>query len=173
MQIRDLPSSGSLAATDVLAKDASGGTTEKINGSDLASSVKTLGSLLGTSDVVNNLTIGETKPVSSGAVASALASGSINATSWLADTGGGATLIYIGKLAILYVMTSLKARSEGDTILTIPSQYRPASGGGDFVGQNGNVPNVIRINSNGTVTTWILSNTSTSRIYVTMIYVMS
>lgn len=56
MQIKDLPSSGSLAATDVLAKDASGGTTEKINGSDLASSIKTLGSLLGTSDVVNNLT---------------------------------------------------------------------------------------------------------------------
>ena len=60
MQIRGLPSSGSLAATDVLAKDASGGTTEKINGSDLASSVKTLGSLLGTNDVVNNLSTNDT-----------------------------------------------------------------------------------------------------------------
>lgn len=60
MQIKDLPSSGSLVATDVLAKDASGGTTEKINGSDLASSIKTLGSLLGTSDVVNNLSTNDT-----------------------------------------------------------------------------------------------------------------
>ena len=65
MQIKDLPSSGALASTDVLAKDASGGTTEKINGSDLASSIKTLGSLLGTSDVVNNLTSTATdKPLS-------------------------------------------------------------------------------------------------------------
>lgn len=60
MQIKDLPSSSTLASTDVLAKDTSGGTTQKISGVDLASQVKSLGSLLGTSDVVNNLTSGGT-----------------------------------------------------------------------------------------------------------------
>ena len=69
MQIRGLPSSGSLAATDVLAKDASGGTTEKINGSNLASSIKTLGSLLGTSDIVNSFSSTATdKPLAAAAI---------------------------------------------------------------------------------------------------------
>lgn len=42
MQINNLPSSSTLAATDVLAKDTSGGTTQKITGQDLANSVKSL-----------------------------------------------------------------------------------------------------------------------------------
>ena len=65
MQIKDLPSSSTLASTDVLAKDTSGGTTQKISGADLASQVKLLGSLLGTSDVVDSLSSTATdKPLS-------------------------------------------------------------------------------------------------------------
>ena len=53
--ISELPSSASLASTDVLAKDT-GSETQKITGADLASQIKSLGNLLGKGDVVNNLT---------------------------------------------------------------------------------------------------------------------
>lgn len=69
MQIKDLPSSNTFASTDVLAKDTSGGTTEKINGSDLASSIKTLGSLFGPLDIVNSLSSTVTnKPLAPAAI---------------------------------------------------------------------------------------------------------
>lgn len=42
MQIKDLPSSNTLAATDVLAKDTSGGATQRITGQHLADGVKSL-----------------------------------------------------------------------------------------------------------------------------------
>lgn len=55
MQIKELPSSSTLASNDVLVKETSGGTTQKITGADFAGQVKNIGSLLGTGDVVNNL----------------------------------------------------------------------------------------------------------------------
>lgn len=65
MQINQLPASTSLANNDVLVKETSGGTTQKITGQNMAGSVKTLANLLGTGDVVNNLTSTATdKPLS-------------------------------------------------------------------------------------------------------------
>lgn len=120
MQIKDLPSSNTFASTDVLAKDASGGTTEKINGSDLASSIKTLGSLLGTSDVVNNLTSGETRPVSSGAVYNALSANypTITAASNSITSFGHNSFVKDG---IMYVRGFFKAGNLADqtTLLEI------------------------------------------------------
>ena len=68
MQIKDLPSSSSLASTDVLVKETSSGTTQKIVGSDLARSIKTLGNCLVPTDVVGSISSGSTAPVSSGGV---------------------------------------------------------------------------------------------------------
>lgn len=51
MQIKDLPASTSLAATDVLPKETSGGVTQKITGSNLASQVKSLGNLVNTTEM--------------------------------------------------------------------------------------------------------------------------
>lgn len=69
MTIDELGSVSAITANDeVPVWDAEAGASEptkKVTGSDLASSVKTLGSLLGTSDVVNNLTSTATdKPLS-------------------------------------------------------------------------------------------------------------
>ena len=55
MQIKELPSSSTLASNDVLVKETNGGTTQKITGADFVGQVKNIGSLLGTGDVVNNL----------------------------------------------------------------------------------------------------------------------
>lgn len=56
MQIKELPASTTLTSADVFATDASAGATKKITAANLATQVKSLGSLLGTSEVVNNLT---------------------------------------------------------------------------------------------------------------------
>jgi hypothetical protein len=67
MTIDELNALTTLTATDevpVWDAEANSEPTKKITGSNLASSVKTLGSLLGTSDVVDNLTSTETdKPL--------------------------------------------------------------------------------------------------------------
>lgn len=55
MQIKELPSSSTLASNDVLVKETNGGTTQKITGADFVGQVKNIGNLLGADDVVNNL----------------------------------------------------------------------------------------------------------------------
>ena len=133
MQIKDLPSSSTFAATDVLAKDASVGTTTKINGTDLASSVKTLGSLLGTSDVVNDLTNGSTNPVSSGGVNAALNTVSSGDSGVTAATGVTLNHVYlrkVGKLVIFRCLVQISDTLGGNTALitTLPEGYRPSDG---------------------------------------------
>ena len=59
-QITQLPASTTLASTDVLAKETSGNTTQKITAENAVASLKTIGNLLGTNDVINNLTTGGT-----------------------------------------------------------------------------------------------------------------
>lgn len=51
MQIKDLPASTTLATTDVLPKETSGGVTQKITGGNLASQVKSLGDLVNTTEM--------------------------------------------------------------------------------------------------------------------------
>ena len=60
MQITQLPTSSTMASTDVLVKETSGGTTQGITAANAAASLKTIGNLLGTNDVINNLTAGGT-----------------------------------------------------------------------------------------------------------------
>ena len=59
-QITQLPASTTLASTDVLAKETSGNTTQKITAENAVASLKTIGNLLGTNDVINDLTTGGT-----------------------------------------------------------------------------------------------------------------
>ena len=129
MQIKDLPSSGSLAATDVLAKDASGGTTEKINGSDLASGIKALGSLLGTSDVVNNLTSTSTNPISSKGVYNALAIEQISVTA----ASGISVSVEVYKFGNILIINgyatigSTALSGTGGVLFVLPSAVRPSA----------------------------------------------
>lgn len=129
MQIKDLPSSNTLTSTDVLAKDASGGTTEKINGSDLASSIKTLGSLLGASDVVNNLSNGSTNPVSSGGVYTALAIEQISVTA----ASGISVSVEVYKFGNILIINgsatigSTALSGTGGVLFVLPSAVRPSA----------------------------------------------
>ena len=51
MQIKDLPSSNTLSRTDVLAKDTSGGITQKITGAALAEQLKGIGNYLDSTSI--------------------------------------------------------------------------------------------------------------------------
>ena len=60
MQIKDLPASTSLANTDVLVKETSAGTTQKITGSNLLASIVKSESVSGATNAEGNLALSVT-----------------------------------------------------------------------------------------------------------------
>ena len=185
MQIKDLPSSNTLASTDVLAKDTSGGTTEKISGSDLAGQIKALGGLLGTSDVVNNLTGTATdKPLSAAQgkalndhiatkVGSVTAENNITSYSEIRKTGN----IVSAFLSIWFGSEVLTANTE-TKLGTIESGFRPsyATGGAGINSNSGvqnHIPVYISINTNGEIIVMANSTVQGGCILANITYVLS
>ena len=77
-QITQLPASTTLASTDVLAKETSGNTTQKITAQDMANYVKTLANLQEALTFDTTPTTGSTNPVTSGGIATAIAQSTAN-----------------------------------------------------------------------------------------------
>ena len=129
MQIKDLPASTTIATTDVLPKETSGGVTQKITAQNMANSVKSLANLPNTTEMND-------------AIAQSTATASTTAT--LASGWSVANEQNIIYKSVNVASLSLWANGEKITqnawnqIATIPSDYIPLKAV-DFLGiNNGN-----------------------------------
>lgn len=136
MTINELLASVGLTANDEIplwdAEATGAEPTKKITATNLATAIKSLASLLGTSDVVNNLTSTETTKALSAAQGKALADAiSVSSTSATRNTtytgNGSCNLHKFGKIVVMYMVVKGAETAPGtNTLFTIPEGYRPA-----------------------------------------------
>lgn len=140
MTIDDLNALAALTAADevpVWDKEESGEPTKKITASNLAASVKSIGSLIGTGDLDSTPTQGSTNPVTSGGVYTAIqqstaySEGNIDTSAY---TSNQSTLIAkarkYGKhvwIDLRMVFTNSVKLPTNTNAATVPTGYRPNS----------------------------------------------
>ena len=95
-------------------------------------------------------------------------------TTWLASveqdsSGCSAVFSKAGKSMTISITTASRAHSENDTIATIESGFRP-NVAINAIGYINGVPCVVRFATDGTVKIWLLSETTTGRLYVCTTY---
>ena len=152
MQIKDLPVSTTLASTDVLVKETSTGATQGITGANAAASLKTLGDLLGTSDVVNNLTSGGTTSPLSAEMGKTIAGKII-------DSSSGTYVKFADGTLINYkIVTNFTFAANTTTTKTVDFDSAFAYAPVVITGINTTIPDKLLLSTYGVTTTSVTLN---------------
>ena len=152
MQITQLPTSSTLASTDVLVKETSGGTTQGITAANAASSLKTLGSLLSTGDVINNLTSGGTTSPLSAEMGKTLAGKVI-------DSSSGTYVKFADGTLINYkIVTDFTFSANTTTTKTVNFDSAFAYAPVVITGINTTIPDKLSLSTYGVTTTSVTLN---------------
>lgn len=158
--------------------------TKKITLQNLAAAIKTLASLLGTGDVVNDLTIDDatgTNPAGQHEVyllAQNTASDWRSLTQYLSTLESDATSIitYTGKVRTITFQGVTRVHAENDILMTLPPEHRPyLQANNYFSGNIGATSVVVAINGlTGNVSIYTLNGaTTTARLYFSATYITS
>lgn len=125
MQIKDLPSSSTLAASDVLAKDTSSGTTQKITAAQFAADVKVLADLQGKLTFDSTPTAGSTNPVTSAGIATAIQQST--ATAFTQKDESASNIVSTGSEVVVTTKTITSPKASSNVLIVYSAPIKTSA----------------------------------------------